>query len=114
MKDCALEELGEAIRTVVREKTYISLGLSDVMIKDFANAWGGESSSVPTLLTAREQEVLQLMADGKSTLQIAVTLSVSSKTVEAHRKQIMTKLDLRSVAELTKYAIRQGLTSLND
>jgi len=114
LKDCALEELVKAIRTVMRQKTYISPGLSDILIKDFANHWGGAPVSAYVVLTAREREVLQLMAEGKSTLQIASSLSVSSKTVEAHRKQIMNKLGLHSVAELTKYAIRQGLTSVDE
>jgi DNA-binding NarL/FixJ family response regulator len=65
-----------------------------------------------SVLSPREREVLQLMAEGRSTNQIAEGLGVSVKTVEAHRKQIMTKLGIHSVAELTKYAIRQGLTSL--
>jgi two-component system, NarL family, response regulator NreC len=114
LKDCALEELVKAIRTVMRQKTYISPGLSDILIKDLANHWGGAPVSAYAVLTAREREVLQLMAEGKTTLQIASSLRVSSKTVEAHRKQIMNKLGLHSVAELTKYAIRQGLTSLDE
>jgi two-component system response regulator NreC len=114
LKDCALEELVKAIRTVMRQKTYISPGLSDILIKDLANHWGGAPISAYAVLTAREREVLQLMAEGKTTLQIASSLRVSSKTVEAHRKQIMNKLGLHSVAELTKYAIRQGLTSLEE
>ena len=114
LKDCALEELVKAIRTVMRQKTYISPGLSDILIKDLANHWGSAPVSAYAVLTAREREVLQLMAEGKTTLQIASSLRVSSKTVEAHRKQIMNKLGLHSVAELTKYAIRQGLTSLDE
>jgi len=114
LKDCALEELVKAIRTVMRQKTYISPGLSDILIKDFANHWGGAPISAYAVLTTREREVLQLMAEGKSTLQIAGSLGVSSKTVEAHRKQTMNKLGLHNVAELTKYAIRQGLTSLDE
>ncbi len=112
LKDCALEELVKAIRTVVAQKTYLSPGVSDIVIKDFVSSWSGTGSSAFSILTAREREVLQLMAEGKSTNQIADSLCVSAKTVEAHRKQIMDKLGIRSVAELTKYAIRQGLTSL--
>ena len=63
-------------------------------------------------LTAREREVLQLIAEGKTTMQIAAALGVSVKTVETHRRQIMTKLRINSIAELTKYAIREGLTPL--
>jgi DNA-binding NarL/FixJ family response regulator len=114
LKDCALEELVKAIRTVVANKTYLSPGVSDIVVKDFVCSWSEPSASAFNLLTAREREVLQLMAEGKTTNQIAESLCVSVKTVEAHRKQIMNKSGIHSVAELTKYAIRQGLTSLED
>ena len=114
LKDCALEELVKAIRTVVDHKTYLSPGISDVVIKDFISGWSSTDSSAFSVLTAREREVLQLMAEGKTTNQIAEGLCVSVKTVESHRKQIMNKSGIHSVAELTKYAIRQGLTSLED
>jgi DNA-binding NarL/FixJ family response regulator len=114
LKDCALEELLKAIRTVMLQKTYISPGVSDILIRDFASNWSAEPSSAYSILTTREREVLQLMAEGRSTQQIATTLCVSTKTVEAHRKQIMNKVGIHSVAELTKYAIRQGLTSLDE
>jgi len=64
------------------------------------------------ILTSREREVLQLMSEGQSTAKIADQLHVSVKTVESHRQQLMQKLNIRSVAELTKYAIREGLTTL--
>jgi two-component system, NarL family, response regulator NreC len=112
LKDCALEELVKAVRTVMNRKIYLSPGISDIVIKDFVISWSPSESSAFSILTPREREVLQLMAEGKSTNQIAENLCVSVKTVEAHRKQLMTKLDIHSVAELTKYAIRQGLTSL--
>jgi len=112
LKDCALEELVKAIRAVVDNKTYLSPGVSDIVIRDFVTGWQTTTSSAFSVLSAREREVLQLMAEGRSTNQIADGLCVSVKTVEAHRKQVMTKLGIHSVAELTKYAIRQGLTSL--
>jgi DNA-binding NarL/FixJ family response regulator len=112
LKDCALEELVKAVRTVLSRKIYLSPGISDIVIKDFVIGWSPSESSAYSILTTREREVLQLMAEGKSTNQIAESLCVSVKTVEAHRKQLMNKLDIHSVAELTKYAIRQGLTSL--
>ncbi len=112
LKDCALEELVKAVRTVMNRKIYLSPGISDIVIKDFVLGWSSTESSAYSILTAREREVLQLMAEGKTTNQIAESLCVSVKTVEAHRKQMMNKLDIHSVAELTKYAIRQGLTSL--
>ncbi len=114
LKDCALEELVKAIRCVVDQKTYLSPGISDVVIKDFVSGWSSTGASAFSVLTAREREVLQLMAEGKTTNQIADALCVSVKTVESHRKQIMNKSGIHSVAELTKYAIRQGLTSLED
>jgi two-component system, NarL family, response regulator NreC len=112
LKDCALEELVKAVRTVLNRKIYLSPGISDIVIKDFVIGWSPPDSSAYAVLTTREREVLQLMAEGRNTNQIAESLCVSVKTVEAHRKQMMNKLDIHSVAELTKYAIRQGLTSL--
>jgi two-component system, NarL family, response regulator NreC len=112
LKDCAMEELVKAIRIVVANKTFLSPGVSDIVIRDFVSGWQATASSAFNVLSTREREVLQLMAEGKSTNQIADNLCVSVKTVEAHRKQVMNKLGIHSVAELTKYAIRQGITSL--
>jgi two-component system response regulator NreC len=115
LKDCALEKLVKAIRTVVANKTYLSPGISDILIKDFMEGWSTTTgASAFSVLTAREREVLQLMAEGNSTSQIAHSLCVSVKTVEAHRKQLMNKLGIHNVAGLTKYAIREGLTSLDN
>ena len=112
LKDCAFEELARAINTVVKEKTYLSPEISDIIIKDYLFKSSTGASSAYTALTAREREVLQLLAEGKSTRQIAELLHVSIKTIETHRRQIMDKLNIHSVAELTKYALREGLTSL--
>jgi DNA-binding NarL/FixJ family response regulator len=111
LKDCAFEELARAIRVVMANKTYLSPEVTDLVIQDF---FGGASggATVFSVLTAREREVLQLLAEGKSTSQIADNLHVSVKTIETHRSQVMHKLNLRTVAELTKYAIREGVTSL--
>lgn len=114
LKDCALEELVKAIRTVMRQQTYISPGVSDLLIKYLVSNCAAEPGSAYSMLTAREREVLQLLAKGKETRQIATSLGLSSKTIEAHRKQIVSKLGFSSVAELTKYAIRQGLASLDE
>ena len=111
LKDSAFEELAAAIRVVMLNKTYLSPGVSDIVIKDYIQG-PREDSSVFSVLTPREREVLQLMAEGKSTKQIADRLHVSVKTIETHRQQIMTKLGIHSVAELTKYAVREGLSSL--
>lgn len=106
LKDCAFEELDRAINAVVANQIYLSPGIAGVVVEDFV-------SHLPdTDLTPRECEVLQLLAEGNGTKQIASRLHVSVKTIEAHRRQIMEKLGIHSIAELTKYAIREGLTSL--
>ena len=111
LKDAAFEELSDALRAVNSNQLYLSAQLES--LKDYL---GGVRTaqvydSSPTL-TKREREVLQLLAEGKTTHQIASSLCLSGKTVAAHRTQIMNKLGLKSIAELTKYAIREGLTSL--
>jgi len=111
LKECSQGELVKAIRTVIKHKTYLGPGISDIVINDFLTGWQTTSDSAFSKLSPKEREVLQLMAEGKSTKKIAETLYVSVKTVESHRKQVMDKLGIRSVAELTKYAIRAGLTS---
>jgi DNA-binding NarL/FixJ family response regulator len=113
LKDCAYEELVRAIRVVLAHKTYLSPGVTDIVVKDYAQ--GGppdKGASVFSLLSPREREVLQLMSEGKSTNKIADSLHVSVKTVETHRQQVMHKLNIHNVAGLTKYAIREGLTSV--
>jgi DNA-binding NarL/FixJ family response regulator len=112
LKDCAYEELVRAIRVVLADKTYLSPGVTDIVVKDYMHGGLSPENSVFSLLTPREREVLQLMSEGKSTQQIADGLCVSVKTVETHRQQLMHKLNRHSVAELTKYAIREGLTTL--
>lgn len=113
LKDCAFEELILAIRAVSSKKAYLSSKLSDTMIKDYVNLFPKKKLSAFSALTAREREVLQLLAEGKNTREVAAKLNVSTKTVETFRRLIMNKLDIHSVAELTKYAIRTGLTSLD-
>jgi len=112
LKDCAFEELERAIRTVVADKTYLSPSISGVVVDDYLHRLSRADFADSEVLTDREREVLQLMAEGKSTKRIALELHISAKTVETHRRQIMNKLDIHTVAELTKYAIRKGLTSL--
>jgi DNA-binding NarL/FixJ family response regulator len=82
------------------------------MIKDYVRLFPKTKLSVSSILTPRQREVLQLLSEGKTTNQIAQDLQVSVKTVETYRQQIMEKLDIHSIAELTKYAIREGLTSV--
>jgi DNA-binding NarL/FixJ family response regulator len=111
-KDSAFEELVQAIRTVLSGKVYLSPVAAGVVVDDYLRRSGPGEATAFSALTAREREVLQLMAEGRNTKQIAMDLHVSIKTVETHRRQVMEKLELFSVAELTKYAIREGLTTL--
>lgn len=111
LKDCDYDELVAAIRAVAAGRTYVSPSIGDVIVEDLL---GGAAVGAPTassVLTQREREVLQLMAEGRTTRQIALQLHISPKTVEAHRLRIMNKLDIDNVAQLTKYAIQEGLTS---
>lgn len=112
LKDSAFEELNRAIRTVVSNNIYLSPGIACIVVETLLSQQSSSDSLVFSLLTVREREVLQLLSEGNSTKQIALHLYVSVKTVESHRKNIMNKLDIHTVAELTKYAIREGLTSL--
>jgi DNA-binding NarL/FixJ family response regulator len=114
LKDSAFTELVTAVTAVAKGKTYLSPSIAETVVKNSLEKSdrGEQGSSV--LLSGREREVLQLVAEGKSTKEIAFKLFVSTKTVETHRKQIMDKLNIRTVAGLTKYAIREGLTSLGN
>ena len=112
LKDCAFEELIRAIQAVAGDQTYLSPAIAGVVVEEFINGQTKQEGTTHPLLTAREREVLQLIAEGQTTKQIAASLQVSVKTVETHRRQIMAKLRLNSVAELTRYAIREGLTPL--
>jgi DNA-binding NarL/FixJ family response regulator len=113
LKDSAFEELVRAIRAVLVNKIYLNSSIAEKVIKDYVKHVPRESFSAFSILSKREREVLQLLAEGSSTKEIASLLYLSIKTVETHRKNIMEKLDLHSIAELTKYAIREGITSLD-
>ncbi len=112
-KDCVVEELVTAIHAVVADRTYLSPTITDVMVKDYFHHLAKNGPSVYFVLTSREREVLQLLSEGKSMKDIAAHLCLSVKTIETHRHQIMHKLGIYNIAELTKYAIREGLTSLD-
>ena len=113
LKDCAFEELADAIRAVAQNQTYLSPGIAGQVIKDYVRRLTESGGLEAEILTPREREILQLLAEGKSTRDIAAVLSISVKTVETHRSQIMERLHADSVAQLTKFAIREGLTSLD-
>jgi len=112
LKDCALEELVRAIRAVVADQTYLSPGIAGIVVDDYMHRLPPTDDCTLSALTAREREVLQLIAEGRALKEIASNLNLSVKTIETHRQQIMKRLDIHSIAELTKCAIREGLTSL--
>jgi DNA-binding NarL/FixJ family response regulator len=112
LKDCAADELVRAIRAVHQGEMYLSPQIAGIVIKDFIKLVPEASPETSPVLTSREREVLQLIAEGKKAKEIAFILSLSSKTVDTFRQSIMKKLGLNTIAELTKYAIREGLTSL--
>ena len=113
LKDCAFEELVRAIHTVAVNQTYLSPSIADIVVESYKRSQPSPNQSFP-VLTPREREVLQLLTEGVSVKKIASLLRVSAKTIETHRQHIMEKLNTHSVAELTKYAIREGLTSLDN
>lgn len=109
LKDSAFEELALSIRAVMRGELYLSAGITGVVVDELV----GPRLVKEPVLSTRETEVLRLLAAGKNTADMARELGVSVKTIETHRRQIMHKLGLHSIAELTKYAVREGLTSLD-
>ncbi len=114
LKDCALEELIRAINVVIAGQVYLSPGIAETVVNTYVRHPEALRLTTLSTLTPREREVLQLVAEGRSSKTIAETLNVSSKTVEFHRQQIMHKLKIDNVAGLIKYAIREGLTSVED
>jgi DNA-binding NarL/FixJ family response regulator len=112
LKECLFDELVEAIKTVLNGGIYLSPKITGVVIDDYVKRLSTQYQPEGTALTEREREVLQFLSEGKSTKQIAMQLHVSSKTIESNRRNIMDKLSINSVAELTKYAVREGLTPL--
>jgi DNA-binding NarL/FixJ family response regulator len=110
LKDAATLELELAISAAGQGKTYLSPSISRTVIDSYLERVGSASSPIEQL-TARQREILQLIAEGKNTKEIAGMLDISVKTVEAHRLQLMARLDIHDVAGLVRYAIRSGLVS---
>jgi DNA-binding NarL/FixJ family response regulator len=111
LKDAAFEELLMAVKAVLQGQTYLSPAIAGVVVRASVRQPSSKRELLRRRISSREREVLQLLVEGKSTKEIASSLYVSVKTIETHRKQIMDKLELYSIAELTKYAIREGLTA---
>ncbi len=115
LKDCALSELVRAIHAVRANQAYLSPAITQLVVQGYAarQRAGGEAPATDSL-TRREREILQLIAEGHCTKDIAGRLCVSVKTVGTHREHLMSKLNIHSIAGLTKYAIRTGVTALDE
>jgi DNA-binding NarL/FixJ family response regulator len=111
LKGSAFEELTAAIRTVMSGGMYTSPKITDMVLVDYIRQLADVLVPMASPLSNREREVLQLLTEGRSNGEVAVKLGVSATTIDSHRKHIMNKLGLHSIAELTKYAIREGMTS---
>lgn len=112
LKVAAYDELSRAIRAVSKNQSYLSPEVAGAVVGSYVGRDFPSAASAYKVLGHREREVLQLLAEGKTSSEIGAQLSISTKTVETHRRNLMQKLDLHSVAELTKYAVREGLTTL--
>lgn len=114
IKDCAAEELVRAVHAVVANQIYLSPAIAGNVVDGYLRNLPAADSGYLSCLTSRECEILQLIAEGKSTKYIASTFNLSTKTVETHRQRIMTKLNINNIVDLTKFAIREGLVSIDN
>lgn len=112
LKDCAFDELIKAIQVVLRNRIYLSSEINQVVLKEYLEKSEKLDQPAYSVLTEREREIVQLIAEGKSTKEIAAILKISVKTVETHRQRTMDKLNIDNIADLVKFAIREGLASL--
>jgi DNA-binding NarL/FixJ family response regulator len=110
LKDSATTELELAINSVIQGKVYLSPSISRTVIDDYLQRVSGAVSPLEQL-TSRQREILQLIAEGKNTKEIAADLDISIKTVESHRLQLMDRLNIHDIPGLVRYAIRSGLVS---
>jgi DNA-binding NarL/FixJ family response regulator len=111
LKECSFEEVVRAIHAVERNRTYLSPDISGVVIDALRTRRSGTGRSAFTLLSDREREILQLLAEGHSPRHIAESLHLSIKTIATHREHVMDKLGIHNIAGLTKLALREGMTS---
>ena len=112
LKESAFAEVTTAIRAVAAGEPYLCPKVANLVIKEFMQLEPDDERQTSRILTERESKVLQMIADGMSTKEISIAFNVSSKTIDSQRNSIMKKLDLYSIAKLTKYAIRNGISTL--
>jgi len=113
VKAAAFDEMRRAVQTVAKGKHFLSPDITGLVVDTHVREPSPAGGSAKNALGAREREILQLLAEGHSSPEIATRLHISTSTVDSHRRNIMRKLDVHSVAELTKYAVREGLTPLD-
>lgn len=112
LKASAFDEVIQATRTVMNNKHYVSGDIADTVVSDYVRQLTEAAPEQHAALSPREREVLQLLAEGHSTRKIAEALHISANTIETHRAHIMAKLGIKTIADLVKFAIREGITSL--
>jgi DNA-binding NarL/FixJ family response regulator len=113
LKDATFDEVATAVRAVLANQRYMSPAVGADALRECLDRLASPAERPRSSLTPKEREILQLITEGRSSREIADALVISAKTVDNHRQRIMEKLDLHTVAELTKYAIREGITSLD-
>jgi DNA-binding NarL/FixJ family response regulator len=113
LKDNAFDELTKAIQRVMQNRIYLSPEINQVVVKEYLEKSKQLDQPAYSVLTEREREVVQLIAEGKTTKEIAALLKISIKTVETYRQRTMDKLNIHNIADLIKFAIREGLSSLD-
>jgi DNA-binding NarL/FixJ family response regulator len=112
LKTYLFDDLCSAIRSAAAGNHYLSPAIAGVVVSEYVHGGSGDQSGCFRLLSSREREIVQLIAEGKTTKQVALTLHLSHKTVDSARRAAMAKLGISSIAELTKFAIREGITSV--
>jgi len=112
LQERVFDELVDAIHEVVAGNIYLSPLVISLVIGEYVHKELREETPLFSVLTPREREVLKLVAEGRSTAQIAADIDISVKTVDTHRQHIMDKLNIRGIADLTRYAIREGISPL--
>lgn len=114
LKKGAFQELVQAIHAVMIGQVYLSPSITSIVVKDYLHHAPVSGTSPAEILSDREREIVQLIAEGKSMKQIAYSLDLSIKTISTHRQNILRKLHVDSVAALVKYAIREGMVTLEE
>jgi DNA-binding NarL/FixJ family response regulator len=112
LKSDAGRDLVAAVEALQNKRTFFTPRVAQMMLDGYLRPQSETQSSRPCVLTPREREVIQLVAEGKTTKEIATALNLSVKTAETHRTNLMRKLDLHSVADLTLYAVRNGIVQI--